>query len=163
MRWTGGLVAVLLPTGYAPAFRQVFESGAMTCQRCGAVESGPLVLGIWFGTESPPTPGRQLVERVAGPCTPHRFESTGCWSSFRGVACTIRPTGDQAYELCVLAGGRTAERLAARLVERSAGERESILLQALPPDEFRVETPEAARRWITAVPEKKGWQDLEER
>jgi hypothetical protein len=163
VRIVGGLAAVLVIGTWSFATFRLYRSGAMTCQRCGAVESGPEVLGLWLGTERPASPGRALVERVAGRCATHRYEATGCWSYWSGVGCTMRPTGEQAYEICALAGGEIASRLAVRLVERTAGERETILFDALFSGEYEIDTAEEARRWIAAVVERQGWHDLEAR
>jgi len=163
-RWVKrlGLASGLFVLGvYALLNFPVVETGAKTCGRCGAIESGPLVCGLWFGSEREDNPGQALVERLAGPCATHQYRATGCWNSFARVACTMQSTGDPAFEACALAGGPLADRLAARLLNRSHGDRHDVFWRALSKTHGDVDDTEAARRWVMAVIETEGWHDLE--
>jgi len=148
--------------GFLVTYFPILESGARTCQRCGAVESGTSVAGLWLASRDPKSPGCALFERLAGPCAEHDYRRTGCWSSWSRVACTMDPTGGSpAFESCAQAGGAIAERLAARLAKRSARERDAVYFRTLGAGQIDVGSVEGAERWVAAVIEAESWHDLE--
>lgn len=161
---SGLLVLAAIVSLYFP----LIESGAMTCGRCGAVETGKSVLGIWLGSERPrtseawrPTPGQALVERVAGPCTSHSYQRTGCWYSLSCISCYRGGWSEPSFEVCAKAGEPLAERLAARLASRSEAERERLYDRGVSQSRYPHESEASARRWVAAVIDIAGWHDLE--
>lgn len=78
--------------------------GAKTCARCGLVDELVLDGDVVVDSRRTPGDGTKWFESICGPCKPHEWCETGCWTTYTHessiVSCTELPSRHALHAFC---------------------------------------------------------------